>query len=46
MIDRFTRAYLQAVLARCGQNQTLAARIAGLDRSYLGKLVAKLGVKV
>lgn len=45
IVDRFTRAYLQALLARCGGNQTVAARVAGLDRSYLGRLVAKLGVK-
>jgi transcriptional regulator with GAF, ATPase, and Fis domain len=42
--DRFTRVYLRALLARTGGNQTAAARLAGLDRGYLGRLAAKLGV--
>jgi DNA-binding NtrC family response regulator len=43
-LDRFTRAYLQILLARTAGNQSEAARISGLERSYLGKLVAKYGI--
>jgi transcriptional regulator with GAF, ATPase, and Fis domain len=39
--DRFTRVYLRALLAQTGGNQTAAAKIAGLDRTYLGRLLAK-----
>ena len=42
--DRFTRAYLRALLAHAGGSQTTAAKIAGLDRSYLGRLLAKHGL--
>ncbi|HVY46521.1 MAG TPA: sigma 54-interacting transcriptional regulator [Minicystis sp.] len=42
--ERFTRVYLQALLAHTGGNQTAAARIAGLDRTYLGKLLSKHGL--
>jgi transcriptional regulator with GAF, ATPase, and Fis domain len=42
--ERFTKLYLEAVLARAGGNQTAAARVAGLDRSYLGRLLAKHGI--
>ena len=45
LVDRFTRLYLQSLLARCNNNQTAAARIAGLDRTYLGRLVTRLGIK-
>jgi transcriptional regulator with GAF, ATPase, and Fis domain len=41
---RFTRIYLELVLRRAGGNQTEAARIAGLDRGYLGKLLSKHGI--
>ncbi len=41
---RFTRIYLELVMKRAGGNQTEAARIAGLDRGYLGRLLAKHGV--
>jgi DNA-binding NtrC family response regulator len=40
----FTRVYLQALIAHTGGNQTQAARLAGLDRSYLGKLLVKHGL--
>lgn len=43
IVDRFTRLYLQALLAHTGGNQTLAARLAGLDRTYLGRLLSKHG---
>jgi DNA-binding NtrC family response regulator len=42
--ERFTRVYLQALLAQTGGNQTAAARIAGLDRTYLGRLLVKHGL--
>jgi DNA-binding NtrC family response regulator len=43
LVDEFTRLYLDALFAKTGGNQTVAAQIAGLDRTYLGRLVAKLG---
>jgi DNA-binding NtrC family response regulator len=39
--ERFTRNYLRVLLAETGGNQSEAARISGLERSYLGKLLAK-----
>jgi two-component system nitrogen regulation response regulator GlnG len=42
---RFTLAYLRVLLQKTGGNQTEAARIAGLDRGYLGKLLVKHGLK-
>jgi DNA-binding NtrC family response regulator len=44
LADVFTRAYLHALLAHTGGNQTQAAKLAGLDRSYLGKLLVKHGL--
>jgi DNA-binding NtrC family response regulator len=44
LVDRFTRAYLEALLAHTQGNQTAAARLAGLTRTYLGKLVDKHGI--
>jgi two-component system, NtrC family, nitrogen regulation response regulator GlnG len=43
--SRFTRAYLELLLARTGGNQSEAARVSGVDRSYLGKLIVKHGVQ-
>ncbi|HRH00213.1 MAG TPA: sigma 54-interacting transcriptional regulator [Polyangiaceae bacterium] len=40
---RFTELYVERVLAETGGNQTLAAKLAGLDRTYFGRLLAKLG---
>jgi DNA-binding NtrC family response regulator len=45
VIERFTAHYLRALLAKTGGNQSRAAEIAGLDRGYVGKLLAKLGMK-
>jgi DNA-binding NtrC family response regulator len=45
LTERFTERYLRALLAHTEGNQSVAAKLAGLDRSYLGKLVAKLGLK-
>ena len=42
--DLFTRVYLQSLLASTGGNQTQAAKLAGLDRSYLGRLAVKFGL--
>jgi transcriptional regulator with GAF, ATPase, and Fis domain len=42
--EAFARSYLRALLARTGGNQSEAARISGLERSYLGKLLAKYGI--
>jgi DNA-binding NtrC family response regulator len=38
----FTRVYVERLLASTGGNLSEAARIAGLERSYFGKLVNKL----
>jgi two-component system, NtrC family, response regulator GlrR len=43
--ERFTRKYLELLLAETGGNQSKAARISGIERSYLGKLVARYGIK-
>jgi two-component system, NtrC family, nitrogen regulation response regulator GlnG len=43
--SRFTRTYLKLLLARTGGNQSEAARVSGVDRSYLGKLIVKHGVQ-
>jgi DNA-binding NtrC family response regulator len=43
LIDGFERAYVAAVLEACGGNMTRAARMAGIDRMYLHRLVQKLG---
>jgi two-component system nitrogen regulation response regulator GlnG len=42
--EAFARSYLHALLAKTGGNQSEAARISGLERSYLGKLLAKYGI--
>jgi DNA-binding NtrC family response regulator len=42
LYERFTRAYLQKLMAQTGGNQTAAAKISGLSRPYLGKLLFKL----
>jgi two-component system, NtrC family, response regulator GlrR len=44
LFERFTRIYLEALMAHTGRNQTAAARLAGLDRTYLGKLLVKHGL--
>jgi DNA-binding NtrC family response regulator len=42
--DVFTRLYLEALLRRTNGNQTAAARIAEMDRGYLGKLLQRFGL--
>ena len=44
VIERFTRAYLSALMAHTQGNQSAASRIAGLNRSYLGRLLVKHGI--
>jgi DNA-binding NtrC family response regulator len=41
LVELFTGIYLDAVLAKTGGNQTAAARLAGLDRTHLGRLLLK-----
>jgi DNA-binding NtrC family response regulator len=43
VVEAFTRKYVAALLERTRGNQTEASRIAGLDRTYFGRLLAKLG---
>jgi two-component system response regulator GlrR len=45
IVQRFTRAYLERLLVATEGNQSEAARISGLERSYLGKLLGKLGLR-
>jgi len=44
-IDTFERAYLTALLEAAGNNMSKAARIAGMDRMYLHRLVQKHGLR-
>ena len=44
LTEAFTKAYLQVLLEKTGGNQSEAARIAGLNRSYLGRMLVKLGI--
>ena len=44
MVDSFTRRYLSSLLDHTQGNQSEAARIAGLDRTYLGRMIARLGL--
>lgn len=46
LVARFTRIYLARLLEHTKGNRSEAARIAQLDRTYLGRLVGKLGVTV
>ncbi|MEO8801124.1 MAG: sigma 54-interacting transcriptional regulator [Polyangiaceae bacterium] len=45
VVASFTRAYLQKLMAASNGNQSLAARTAGLDRTYLGRLLLKYGMR-
>ena len=42
--ERFTRVYLQALVLHTGGNQSAAARIAGLDRTHLGRMLVRHGL--
>ena len=43
-LDRFTVAYLQALMAFTAGNQSEAARLSGINRGYLGRLLVKHGI--
>jgi transcriptional regulator with GAF, ATPase, and Fis domain len=43
-VDDFTRRYLRALLALTNGNQSAAAKVAGIDRTHLGRLLAKFGM--
>jgi DNA-binding NtrC family response regulator len=45
MVQLFSRVYFETVMARAGHNQSEAARLSGVERSYLSKLLGKYGVK-
>jgi DNA-binding NtrC family response regulator len=42
LLKRFLRVYLETLLAHTAGNKSLASRISGLERSYLGKVTAQL----
>jgi DNA-binding NtrC family response regulator len=44
-IDGFERGYLTALLEAAGNNMSKAARMAGMDRMYLHRLVQKHGLR-
>jgi DNA-binding NtrC family response regulator len=44
LVDRLTRVYLEMLLEHTHGNRSEAARIAGLQRGYLRKLLHKLGI--
>jgi len=46
VLRRFTRAYLERLLRKTRGNQSEAARVSGLERSYLGRLMDKLGLRL
>ena len=43
--DRVNREYISFVLSSCGGNVSEAARLLKLERSYLHRLIKKLGVQ-
>jgi DNA-binding NtrC family response regulator len=45
LMRHFTRAYLTLLMQRTGGNQSQAARLSGLERTYVGRLVARLGIR-
>ena len=45
LIDRFERAYVEALMLRHGGNITQAARTAEIDRVYLLRLLDKFGLR-
>jgi DNA-binding NtrC family response regulator len=44
LTERFTKIFLQVLLEKTGGNRTVAARLAGLDRTHLTRLLAKYGM--
>jgi DNA-binding NtrC family response regulator len=45
LMQLFTRAYLQHLMQRTGGNQSEAARLSGLERTYIGRLLGRLGLR-
>ena len=45
LIDGFEQSYLRGILEAAGDNMTKAARMAGIDRMYLHRLVQKHGTR-
>ena len=43
LLERFQCLYLELLLARTAGNQSEAARVSGLDRSYLNRVLRRLG---
>jgi DNA-binding NtrC family response regulator len=41
----FTKTYLDMLLTMTGANQSEAARVSGLDRGYLGRMLVRYGVR-
>ncbi|NUQ72255.1 MAG: sigma 54-interacting transcriptional regulator [Polyangiaceae bacterium] len=44
-VERFERAYIEAILGQSGGNVSKAARDAGVDRRHLQRLMARFGLK-
>ncbi len=44
-VDRFERAYLAALLTRCENNVSRAAREAGVDRRHVQRMMGRFGMK-
>lgn len=44
LVDRMTRLYLQNLIEKTGGNRSEAARIAGLQRGYVRRLLEKFGL--
>ena len=44
VLERFQRVYLTELLTSVKGNQTAAAKLAGMDRTYLGRLLVRLGI--
>jgi len=45
LVDHFERAYIKGLLETCGGNMSKAARMAGIDRMYLHRIVQKHGLR-
>ena len=45
LVDHFERGYIKALLETCGGNMSKAARMAGIDRMYLHRIVQKHGLR-
>jgi DNA-binding NtrC family response regulator len=44
LVEQFTRAYLVRLMQHTNNNQSAAARLSGLDRSWLWRLLVKHGI--